>query len=317
MNLVHDAIMRTLPPFDGLTAFEAAARHRSMTLAANELRVTQSAISHRLKKLETFFGAALLNRTGAGLSPTAAGTSLLEGLGRLLDDMAALRARSRAAARPAILKIGVGAALSHYWLARRLSAFATAHPDVGVEMIMVESEAQARVADVDVQVLWLPKAIARSNSTQRLLFKEHVFPVAAPRLLPRGRSLQKVETLASLPILHKGPAGRNDGAEWSWSVWFERLGLEAHVPAGLRFDTISLTLAAALEGAGVALARSLLVHDAMAEGRLCRVLSGDWDMPSSKVHLVRWPAALTGDSRVRRFTRWIASEAARLSDGGS
>src|SRR5262245_23702835 len=52
MNLVHDAIMRTLPPFDGLTAFEAAARHRSMTLAANELRVTQSAISHRLKKLE-------------------------------------------------------------------------------------------------------------------------------------------------------------------------------------------------------------------------------------------------------------------------
>jgi len=316
MNLVHGAIVRTLPPFDGLIAFEAAARHRSMTLAANELRVTQSAISHRLKKLETFFGAALLNRTGAGLSPTAAGVSLLEGLGKLLDEMAALRARSRAAARPAILKIGVGAALSHYWLARRLPAFASSHPDVGIELVVAESEAQARAADVDVQVLWLPKAIARSTSTQRLLFNEHVFPVAAPRLLPRGRSLQNVKNLASFPILHKGPAGRNDGAEWSWSVWFERLGLQTEIPAGIRFDSISLTLAAALEGAGAALARSLLVHDAIAERRLCRVLSGDWDMSSSKAHLVRWPAALTGDRRVSRFTRWIASEAARLSDDG-
>jgi len=313
MNLIHTAIMRTLPPFDGLVAFEAAARRRSMTLAAGDLRITQSAVSHRLKKLEAFVGAPLLNRTGSGLSPTAAGVSLLGDLGRLLDDMAVLRARSRAAARPATLKIGVGAALSQYWLVRRLPGFMAANPDIGVELVVLEGEAQARTADVDVLILWLPKAAARPTSTQRLLFEEHVFPVAAPKLLPRGRPIGDPRMLARLPIIHKGPPGRNDGAEWSWPVWFERLGIEAPVPEAIRFSSIGIALASALEGAGVVLARSLLVHDAIADRRLCRVLPPDWDMPSSKAHYVRWPAALAGDRRMRRFAQWIAREAARTT----
>ena len=85
MNIVHSAGMRALPPFDGLIAFDAALRHRSMTRAATELGLTQSAISHRLKKLEGFVGTRLLDRTAAGLLPTAAGVTLAEGLGRLLD----------------------------------------------------------------------------------------------------------------------------------------------------------------------------------------------------------------------------------------
>jgi DNA-binding transcriptional LysR family regulator len=69
------------------------------------------------------------------------------------------------------------------------------------------------------------------------------------------------------------------------------------------------TTAAALEGAGVVLARSLLVHDALADGRLVRVLPARWDMPSSKAHVVRWPAALGADRRVRTFVDWISAEA--------
>ncbi|WP_458192083.1 LysR substrate-binding domain-containing protein [Bradyrhizobium sp. UFLA05-153] len=313
MNLVHSYRMRTLPPFDGLVAFEAAARHRSMTLAAGELRLTQSAISHRLKKLEAFVGAPLFNRTGTGLAPTPAGISLLENIVRLLDDMASLRARFRAAARPANLKIGVGAALSHYWLARRLPGFAASKPDIGLELVVLESEAQMRAADVDVLILWLPKSTARSNSTQRLLFNERVFPVAAPRLVRRARPLSNPLKFAGLPIIHKGPFGRNDGAEWSWPVWFERLGIKTQVPEGMRFSSLSLALAAAIEGAGVVLARSLLVQDAMAERRLCRLLPPKWDMPSSKTHIIRWQAVLTGDKRVNRFANWIANEADRTS----
>jgi LysR family glycine cleavage system transcriptional activator len=315
MNLIHTDMMRAFPPFDGLVAFEAAARHRSMTLAANELRLTQSAISHRLKKLETFVGASLLNRTGAGLSPTGAGASMLADIARLLDDMAGLRARSRAAARPAILKVGVGAALAHNWLVRRLPRFNAANPDIALELTVVESEAQARAADVDVLVLWLPKAAARSTSIQRLLFNENVFPVAAPGLMPRRRPLRNPLALAGLPVIHKGPAGRNDGAEWSWPVWFERLGIEVRPPETIRFSSIALAIAAAVEGVGVALARSLLVEDAIAERRLCRVLSPKWDMPSSKAHFVRWQAALAGDRRVTRFTSWITMEAKRTAVG--
>src|SRR5882724_13508081 len=153
--------MRALPPFDGLIAFDAALRHRSMTLAAGELGLTQSAISHRLKRLEAFVGAPLLNRTGAGLLPTPAGMTLAEGLGRMLDEMAELRARSRATVQPATLKIGLGSALADYWLVRRLPAFASAHPDVAIELLIVESDVQARALDLDVQIRWLPKASAR------------------------------------------------------------------------------------------------------------------------------------------------------------
>jgi DNA-binding transcriptional LysR family regulator len=182
--------MRALPPFDGLIAFDAALRHRSMTLAAGELGLTQSAISHRLKRLEAFVGAPLLNRTAAGLLPTPAGMTLAEGLGRMLDEMAELRARSRATVQPATLKIGLGSALADYWLVRRLPAFASAHPDVAVELFIIESDVQARALDLDVQIRWLPKASARATSTQRLLFDEMVFPVAIPSLLPRERPLR-------------------------------------------------------------------------------------------------------------------------------
>ena len=284
-----------------------------MTLAAGELQLTQSAISHRLKKLEAFVGASLLNRTGAGLSPTAAGVSLLDDIGRLLDDMAGLRARSRAAVRPAIIKVGIGAALSHFWLVRRLPRFTASNPGIGLELVVVESEAQARAADVDVLVLWTQKAGARATSTQRLLFGEHVFPVAAAHLVPRGRPLSHPQALLDLPIIHKGPIGRNDGAEWSWPVWFERLGIATRVPEAMRFSSIGLALAAAIEGAGVVLARSLLVHDALAERKLCRVLPSRCDMPSSKAHFVRWQPALAGDKRVSRFVSWISSEAERTS----
>lgn len=302
-------MMRALPPFDGLVAFDAALRHRSMTLAAKELGLTQSAVSHRLKKLEVFIGAELLRRSGAGLSPTEAGGTLADGLSKLLDDMAGLRARSRASARPTMLKVGVGSALADYWLVRRLPRFASAHSGLALELVAVASDAQARAADVDVQILWLPRLQARASSTQRLLFNESVFPVATRSLLPGGRPLRNAAGLTALPIIHKGPAGRNDGAEWSWSVWFERLGIATAVPGGLRFDTIGTALAAALQGGGVVLARSLLVTDAIGDRRLCRVLSPEWDMPSSKTHVIRWPASLCGDRRVKQFADWIAREA--------
>ncbi|MBS0519824.1 MAG: LysR family transcriptional regulator [Proteobacteria bacterium] len=301
--------MRRLPPFDALVAFDSALRHRSVTRAAGELGVTQSAVSHRLRRLESFVGAPLLYRTSEGLSATATGEALATGLTELLDGLADLRARCRAAIAPASLRVGIGPALAHHWLVRRLAAFTAAHPAIEIELVIVEGEIQTRLPDVDVEIRWLPVDAARQTSTQRMLFQERVFPVCHPRLLPNGRSLRDPKALASLPLLHKGPAGRGGGAEWSWPVWFERLGISTRPPSGLRFGTLGTAISAALEGAGVVLARSLLVHDALVDGRLVRVLPPTWEMASSKVHVVRWPAALGGDERVRRFVAWVAAEA--------
>jgi LysR family glycine cleavage system transcriptional activator len=302
--------MRTLPPFDALVAFDTALRHRSMTRAAAELGMTQSAVSHRLRRLEAFVGTPLLSRSSDGLRATPAGAELATGLGELLDGLADLRSRCRALVTPAGLRVAVGSALADYWLVRRLPRFARAHRKLEVELGIVENELQARAADADVQILWQPIETARSTSTQRLLFHEQVFPVCRPQLLPGGRTLRDPRALAELPLVHKGPpGGRGQGAEWSWPVWFGRLGIERRPPAGLRFAALGTAIAAALEGAGVVMARSLLVHDALADGRLVRVLPAKWDMPSSKAHVVRWPAALSTDQRVRTFVDWLAAEA--------
>lgn len=306
--------MRSLPPFDALVAFDTALRHRSMTLAAAELGMTQSAVSHRLRRLEAYVGAPLLHRSPTGLHATPAGTALASGLADLLDGLSDLRARCRAVAVPSGLRVGVGAALADYWLVRRLPAFAAANAGMEVELTIVESEAELRAPDIDVHILWQPAATARSSSTQRLLFQEQVFPVCVPGLLPGGRTLRDPQALATLPLLHKGKPGRGQGAEWSWPVWFERLGIAGKPPAAaLRFGTIHTAIAAALQSAGVVMARSLLVHDALNDGRLVRVLPSSWDMPSSKAHVVRWPAALTGDERVSRFVKWAVAEAERTT----
>jgi LysR family glycine cleavage system transcriptional activator len=308
MNLIHTRRMDALPPFDTLIAFDATLRHRSMTLAAAELGVTQSAVSHRLRKLERFMGTPVLQRSHIGISATPAGVALAEGLTDLMSGLAGLRARCRAAVAPASLRVGVGAALADYWLVRRLPNFTANNPGVSVEMVVIESGAEARSLDLDVQVLWMPAADARATSNQRLLFQEQVFPVCHPRLLPHGQPLADAAALLDMPIVHKGSI-RNSGAEWSWAIWFRRLGLAANPAEGLRFEMISTAIAAALQGSGVVLARSLLVRDALADGRLCRVLPDCWDMPSSKAHIVRWPAALASDQRVGKFVAWLTDEA--------
>lgn len=313
MNLVHTCQMDALPPFDTLIAFDATLRHRSMTLAAAELGVTQSAVSHRLRKLERFIGTPLLHRSSTGITATPAGVALAEGLTDLMTGLAALRARCRAAVAPASLRVGVGAALADYWLVRRLPNFTANNPGLSIEMVVIENATQARSLDLDVQVLWMPAAEARATSTQRLLFQEQVFPVCHTRLLPDGEPLAHAAALATMPILHKGSIGGSSGTEWSWPVWFRRLGVAVNPPEGLRFEMIGTAIAAALQGAGVVLARSLLVRDALADGRLCRVLPDCWDMPSSKVHIVRWPAALASDPRVGKFVAWLTDEARAAS----
>ena len=113
--------------------------------------------------------------------------------------------------------------------------------------------------------------------------------------------------LARLPLLHKRSAGQ--GEEWSWPTWFARLGLKGKPKEALRFTSIGPAIAAALTGAGAVLARTVLVHDALNDGRLVRLLPGREDQVSAKVHVVRWPARLTGDTRVRAFASWLVTAA--------
>jgi LysR family glycine cleavage system transcriptional activator len=307
MNFIHSSGVSRLPPLDALIAFEATARLGSMTRAALELGVTQSAVSHRLRRLETFMGVTLLLRRNSGIVPTPAGELVLDRLTGVFGELNELRSQCRAIAAPDRLRVGIGAALADNWLVRRLPDFAARNPRIAIELVVVENEAPERAANLDVRILWVPAAEARASSTQRPLFREHVFPVCHPKLVPANFSPGDPSVLDRVPLLHKHSPGQ--GEEWSWPAWFERLKLKAKPMEALRFTSIGPAIAAALAGSGAVLARSILAHDALRDGRLIRLLPPRHDRLSAKVHIVRWPARLADDARVRAFASWLVTAA--------
>ncbi|MEC9345926.1 MAG: LysR substrate-binding domain-containing protein [Pseudomonadota bacterium] len=301
--------MYRLPPFDALVAFESVARLGGMTRAAGELGLTQSAVSHRIRRLEDFMGVALFDRHPSGLSLTSGGLALSRDVSELLSRASELRHRCSSAVAPERLRVGVYAALADNWLVRRLPAFAASHPDIRVELFTVENEVPERVAAADIRLGWVNLAEARASSTQRPLHRERVLAVCAPGLMPAGADPADPRLLTRLPLLHKYAPG-SQGQEWFWQTWFDRLGLNTVPEERMRFTSIGPVIAAAVEGTGAALVRSMLVRDALADGRLVRLLTPEHDLLSTKVNVVRWPAWRVGDVRVRAFADWLARESA-------
>ena len=296
---------RRVPPFQPLLAFDAVVRHGSFTRAAAELGVTQSAISHQVRRLERHFGTPLLVRLNPGVELTIEGRALLPKLTAALDDLGALDVHVRRASRQRTLRVGVGSALSNWWLIRRLSRFAGRAPSINLELVPLEKDGVAS-RPVDIRIGWVLAGEAHRSTTQAPLFQEHVFPVCAPAL--RAQASSTPAALLSLPLIHKD-ADRL--SEWCWDAWFARFGWRRDDARGrgMQLGDIGMCLAAAAEGGGVALGRSLLVSDAIADGRLAPLFPDGPVMRSSKAHVARWPVALSSDADVQSFVTWLADEA--------
>jgi LysR family glycine cleavage system transcriptional activator len=294
--------MRRLPPFDELVAFEAVARHLSFTRAAEELCITQSAVSHRIRRLEQHFAVSLVQRKKGDIALTEAGLAMLPGLVAALENLSQL---GRPDGRR--LRVAAASALCTWWLAGRLPQFMAQRPGVSVELVPIDS-VQSPIPDVDVRVLWIASGQEDTRSRQAPLFVEAVFPVCSPSLLPDGRPLRDASQLLRLPLLHKAS---NSTGEWSWSVWLERLGVSASPQARseLSCADMGLVMSAAVSGAGVALTRSLLAHDALVSQRLVPALAEVAPMASVKHHVARWPASKAADADVLAFVEWLVEEA--------
>ena len=304
---------RRLPPFGPLIAFDAVVRHRSFTRAADELGVTQSAVSHRVRRLEDFLGVQLLKRLNPGVELSDDGARLQGELATLLDGIASLEPSLRRRPGRQTLRLGAGSSLAAWWLVRRLRTFRALHSEIEIDFVPVESEA-AGEPSLDVRILWTTLAESRATSLQASLFRERVFPVCAPSILPRGRPLSDAAALLELPLIQKrhSPSG-----EWSWASWFRKLGLKRAEPRGLVLGDMGLCLTAAVEGAGVAIGRSLLVADAISDGRLVPALATAPDVLSTKVHIARWSPDLIGDRNTQVLVSWLAQAAEETSRGVS
>lgn len=291
-----------MPPFAGLLAFEAVLRHGSMTLAGEELGLTQSAVSHRIRALEGYFGVALLERLNPGLRATEAGARLASELVPLLGTLSGMRHRIVGLPGPRPFRIGLGTPLLTWWLSPRLPALCGAFPDLSIEVETWDTPAEVARSGVDLALLWLPR-VGRAPEPCELSFPpEHVFPVAAPGLAGIVRPGNDWQLL---PLLAKGRRGEEAGREWSWAAWLRRgPGEEA-----IRFRDINSSLQAAVDGNGVALARSLLVADALRQRRLVRLAGPNDAQACSKGQVARWRDPR--DRTAERMAAWLVSSASQ------
>jgi LysR family transcriptional regulator, glycine cleavage system transcriptional activator len=307
VSAARSIVMRRLPPLPELLAFECVARLLSFTRAAAELCITQSGVSHRVSRLEKYFGKQLIRRMNPGLALTDAGSALLP------EVLAALSTLERLGGdRERRLRVAAASSLCTWWLARRLPTFMSLRPGLSIELVPIENDASS-IPHVDVRILWVGKGDDTPGPTQMPLAEEQVFPVCSPNLLPKRMAVRDLTAIAGMTLLHKAT---HSSGEWSWENWFDRADITSRTArrAELRFSDSGLLLSAAIDGAGVALSRSLLAHDALRDGKLIVPVTALEPMTSSKKHVARWRRAKADDPDVNAFVHWLANESQMTAD---
>ena len=299
----------SVPALDFFRGFEAAARHLSFTRAAEELFVTQSAISRQIQALEERLGVKLFSRRNRSLALTDAGQQMY----RAAD--VALRTLREAAERIApgntrkMVTVTSSLAFCSLWLIPRLSAFRSAHPDVDVRIAANNQVLDLDREQIDLAIRYCPVAAAPSGSIR--MFGEEIVPVCSPLLLKdRARPLKSPADLCRHALLH---FDHTEGSiPWlTWSVWLESAELAELKPAGsLRFSHYDQVIGAALAGQGVALGRRPLVTSFIADGSLVEPFGSD-AVTDRAYFIVRTDATRTRRD-VDDCVAWLVAECADL-----
>jgi LysR family transcriptional regulator, glycine cleavage system transcriptional activator len=274
-------MLRRLPALNALKAFEAAARHESFTRAAEELCVTQGAVSHQVKALEEELGVKLFNRERQRLVITEAGRDYLAVVRDALDRIAVGTERLVQRQRSGALTISTSPDFAAKWLVHRLGRFAEAHPDIDLRVSATMHHVDFAREDVDLAVRhgdgsWTGLHMER-------LCSEQLFPVCSPKLMEGRRRLREPADIVKFPLLHLD--GRQD-----WSTWLEAAGVNsADVSRGPVMNRASMLIDAAIDGQGIALARSALAAWDLLNGRLVRPFPEA--LPLSKSYWIVCPKA--------------------------
>ena len=299
---------RRLPPLNMLRAFEAAGRLLSVTHAARELSVTQSAVSHQIKALEEWLGVALVARNGRHLALTPPGAALLPGITGALDMVAQSVAGIERLSRRQTLVVNAPATLASQWLIPRLSGFCAQWPGLDVQLVTTTARPDFEPAQYDVSIRCLTdtdwKALQERagwrDASMGAFLRDHFTPVCSPALLRSGKALKSPQGLARFTLLHtrSTPLG--------WQQWLEEAGVPGLQPAGdLVFDHAHLSAQAAIQGLGVSLGNPHLLEEAIASGLL--VLLFPDLLTGEKSYCWVRPARAAQDPASVAFCDWLAA----------
>ncbi|HET7156552.1 MAG TPA: transcriptional regulator GcvA [Hyphomicrobiaceae bacterium] len=294
-------MLRRLPPLNALKAFEAAARHESFTRAAEELCVTQGAVSHQVKALEAELGIKLFNRERQRLIITEAGRDYLVVLRDALDRIAVGTERLIQRQSAGVVTVSTSPDFAAKWLVNRLGRFAETHPGIDLRISATLHHVDFAREDVDLAVRhgdgnWAGLDVVRLTS-------EHLFAVCSPKLLAGRNRITKPSDVLKFPLLHL-----DDGD--AWARWFEAAGVDGaghlHGPV---LNRASMVIDAAIDGQGVALARTTLAATDLISGRLVRPFAEALRL--SKTYWIICPKATAALPKIATFRDWLLAEAAR------
>jgi len=299
-----------LPPLGFIQGFEAAARTLSFTKAAEELFITQSAVSRQIRALEEHLGIALFERHPRALSLTEHGRTLQRAVGELLERLQEVTDRLRADATARHLTVTTTGGFASLWLIPRLRTFTALHPDVDVRISASYKTVNLERSLVDVAVRYCKEEEAPEGAIR--LFGEELFPICSPALQTEApQPLRTFKDLEHHSLLHMDEARDH----LDWDTWLTAQGYPGLKPAAsIRFDSYEQMIQAALSGQGVAMGIGRLVSGLMESGRLvapfCKSVIG------SRAYFVIRSATTGNRSHVQAFVAWLVEQANAVSATG-
>src|SRR5258707_292286 len=300
-----------MPPLNALRAFEAAARHLSLTRAAQELHVTAGALSHQIRGLEDLLGLKLFERHVRSIALTSAGRQLFPGLQTGFVHIRDAVAGLSNASDERVLVISTPPGLTAKWLAPRLYRFSAAHPEIDVRVSSSLGNANFTTDGVDVALRNLSAdPVADPDLVIDRLIALNLVPVCSPRLIETHGPFTSPAALKGVPLIHdESLASRADMP--TWADWFEAAGVGGiDVNRGMRFNSADHALDATVEGAGVLLAHDALAYDDLRTGRL--VAPFDLTLPSGRCYCFVCARKRRESANVRAFLAWLKEEAAAV-----
>ena len=297
---------RRLPPLNTLRVFESAARRLSFTRAAEELHVTQAAVSHQIKALEDWLGTPLFLRLSRGLKLTEAAEHYLRDVTAALDLISTATSQLMRPDDRRILSVAAFDSFASAWLLPRLKSFRRQYPDIDLRILSVDREVDVfERGDVDLEIRYGDGNWPELSATK--LMDEEIFPVCSPGVVAGPPRLASPADLKHHTLLH-------DIMVTDWSAWLDAAGISGvDGERGPGFNHSYHVILAAINGDGVALGRSVLVADALARGDLVRPFA--ITTPSTYSYYLICAEPLIDDPVMAAFRAWIMTQGLPSSKG--
>ncbi|WP_234397279.1 LysR substrate-binding domain-containing protein [Polynucleobacter asymbioticus] len=298
--------MRKIPNYVLLRAFEAAARLESFTLAAKELHLTQSAISHQIRELEEYFGKPLFLRQNRRVEPTAEGRRLLDSLSRVFDVIEAACNEVTLAPSSQVLALHCSPSFAAKWLSPRLPEFIKDNPDITIRLTSGADYVDLlRNQEIDIAISY-QFSQEGPGITSLSLGEEKIAPLCSPEII--DPSIPVEELMSKLTLIESSLNHH------SWEQWFEMNHLKNLSTRKIAFDRAALSVSAAVDGIGVVLESTRFAEKEMSRGELVEIGAGVFLPTMDRTHFLSFRSNTKNNQKIKLFKEWICAKAGVVTE---